>query len=320
MTDADMKPCTVCGSLKDNKFLFEKENDDRGVGSINICQCGTCQAVYLGRYNEFFDDELYAYYAKYTGKSKDQVYDSLTKKSYLQVLKLLEAYGCGKSILDVGCGNGSFVDAALEQGYNIKGIELSQAAVDIAQGFNLPVHKLDFFAGEIEDASLDVVTMFEVMEHLPQPVQFLQRAEQVVKPGGLIYLTTPNFQSLDRRVLGESWDVFHREHLTYFTRATLINAVANNTNLEVLHAEARNISGQLINYVRHLGSPVSSRARIQSSEEEETSSTQFDARTRIAQSPLLLSLKRGVNSLLDATSLGSTLVMLLRRPRAEALG
>jgi len=314
MTNADVQPCTVCGSAAKSSYLFEKPNSNLGIGSIKIYQCGVCKSIYLGQYGKFYDNELYAYYTKYSGETKDQVYNPLTKKSYQKVLKLLESYGGGKTILDVGCGNGSFVDAAMEQGYNIKGIELSQTAVDIAQAFNLPVQNVDFFSSEIEVSSFDVLSMFEVIEHLPDPVRFLKRAEQVVKPGGLIYLTTPNFKSLDRRVLGKSWNVFHREHLTYFTPETCINAIRSNTGLEVLHVESRNVSSELIATFRELMPSFSSRHRQRISFNVSGLPALPDTRTIIAKSPWLSLLKKWINIFLNATDLGSTIVILLRRP------
>lgn len=314
MTDADVQPCTVCGSAAKGSYLFEKPNSNLSIGSIKIYQCGACKSIYLGQYGKYYDNELYAYYTKYSGETKDQVYNPLTKKSYLKVLKLLESYGGGKKVLDVGCGNGSFVDAAMEQGYNIKGIELSQTAVDIAQAFNLPVQNVDFFSSEIEASSFDVLTMFEVIEHLPEPVRFLKRAEQVVKPGGLIYLTTPNFKSLDRRVLGKNWNVFHREHLTYFTPATLMKAISANTRFEVLHVETRNVSGELIATFGHLMPSFLSRDSRCNSNHVSGQPPPSDTRTRIAKSPWLSLLKQWVNFFLNATGMGSTIVILLRRP------
>lgn len=201
MTDFGIEPCTVCGAA-DSKFLLDKTGDSRDDGIISLYQCNSCNIIYLAKYNQLYDDNLYAYYQKYQGKSKESLYHPLTQKSYKKVLRVLASYGGGMSIIDVGCGIGDFVDAALSEGYKAEGIELAQPAVEIAQGFGLPVSHLDFFSSKIEESSKDIVTMFEVIEHLPDPVAFLRRAEMVVRLGGLIYITTPNFNSLDRRVLG----------------------------------------------------------------------------------------------------------------------
>jgi 2-polyprenyl-3-methyl-5-hydroxy-6-metoxy-1,4-benzoquinol methylase len=311
MININMQPCTVCGFVGQNKCLLKKGDANSRVGSISVNRCAMCGTSYLGQYSEYFDDELYSYYVKYADGTKEQIYDSLTRKSYIQVLRLLELYNSGKSILDVGCGYGSFVDAALGQGYNVRGIELSQSAVNIAQGFGLPVEILDFFSAEIGNSSIDILTMFEVIEHVPRPIQFLRRAEQVVKPNGLIYLTTPNFNSIDRRVLGKDWNVFHVEHLTYFTPATLLNAIKTNTELEVLHLETRNISQDLLS--RLVGRWRSTRGLNVSC--GDTPGCQVsDFREEVEKSPRLLLLKRGINLLLDITSSGASIVLLLRRP------
>jgi 2-polyprenyl-3-methyl-5-hydroxy-6-metoxy-1,4-benzoquinol methylase len=315
MVDEAIQPCTVCGSSNKSGYLFEKTSDGRGEGSIRVYHCGECKSVYLGKYSEIFDDQLYAYYAKYAGKTKNQVYNPLTKNSYFQVLKLLNSYGGGKTILDVGCGNGAFLDAAMEQGYDIKGIELSQSAIDIANRFNLPVKKIDFFSTEIESSSFDILTMFEVIEHLPEPVLFLQRAEHVVKRGGLIYITTPNYNSLDRRILDKNWSVFHREHLTYFTPATLIKAVERNTGFEVLYIETRNVSEQLIGRLMQLLLSYLPLKRPIFSDDVNARAPQSDTRAIISGSPWLSLIKRGINFFLNATGLGSTIVIVLKRPQ-----
>ena len=314
MIDIEVQPCPVCGASSESRFVFDKAGDGRGNDNISLYRCGSCKTVYLAKYNEYYDDELYAYYQKYRGREKEELYNPLTRKSYIKVLRLLSSHGGGVSILDVGCGKGDFVDAALDGGYKAEGIELAQPAVDIARGYGLPVTKLDFFSSDIQESSRDVVTMFEVIEHLPDPVAFLRRAEMVVKPGGLIYVTTPNFNSLDRRVLGSQWTAIHREHLSYFTPSTLLGAIQNNTTLELLHLETRNISEELISHIKYRGRRGSSRSNDNHAIDRSASEKPIDLRIKIEKSPLLLLLKRGANSVLNTTSLGSTIVMLLRRP------
>jgi len=311
--DTDNKPCPVCG-FTDSNFLFDKESDGRGDDKISLNQCVFCDSVFLAKYKESYDNDLYAYYQRYQGREKSELYDQLTRNSYKKVLELIASHSDGMSILDVGCGKGDFVDAALHEGFKVDGIELAQPAVDIAQRFGLPVAKMDFFSSTIEERSRDVVTMFEVIEHLPDPVSFFRRAEAVLRPGGLIYMTTPNYNSLDRRILGSKWDVIHREHLIYFTPATLLAAIRKTTGLKVLHIETRNLSGQLISHFENVvrrskpgNSPIN---LLQNS----LPRAEINFRSRISSSLVLSMLKRGVNSLLNLTSLGSTIVILLKRP------
>lgn len=312
--DTEIKPCPVCRAPTESRFLFDKEGDGRGVDKISLHQCQLCDLVYLAKYKEFYDDDLYAYYQKYQGKGKKELFDPLTRQSYEQVLNLIASHSDGLSILDVGCGKGDFVDAALDEGFKVEGIELAQPAVEIAQAFGLPVAKLDFFSSQIEESSRDAITMFEVIEHLPDPIAFFRRAEMVVRPGGLIYMTTPNFNSLDRRVLGAGWDVICREHLIYFTPATLSAAIRRTTGLQILHIETRNMSGQLIAHFRNFVRGAQSSNDRPISSQNISSATSIDLRSRIARSPVLSTLKHGANSLLNVASLGSTIVMLLKRP------
>lgn len=314
MIDNFIYACTGCGSKVDNQYLFAKKIQGIESNLIEFYKCNRCKTVFLGKYNDYYDDELYAYYSKYVDKKEEDIYDTLTKASYEKVLRQFDSYGGGQNILDVGCGNGSFVKVALQKGYQAEGIDLSDLAVEVAQRFRLPVTKLDFFSKNISESSRDIVTMFEVIEHLPNPVDFLRRSEKVVRPGGLIYLTTPNYNSVDRRVLGAKWNVFHREHLTYFTTQTLIKLIRKNTALDILHIETRNISSDLITYFRNIFNKNLSQIKINAGVEEVSVLGLSDARTIIAQSKWLTLVKQVANLVLNATHLGSTIVIILKRP------
>ena len=314
MTSESLQLCTICGDYNNGKYLFEKVSNNFDSNFLRIYKCRKCKSIYLGKYSSNFEEDLYAYYDKRSDYTKDQVYSHLTKQSYIKVLGLLKAYGAGQSILDVGCGNGSFVDIAMENGYKVRGIDLSQSAIKVGLKFNLPVENMDFLSSEIENSSFDVITMFEVIEHLPEPVKFLKKAELVVRPGGIVYLTTPNFNSIERRIFGKSWNIFHREHLTYFTPGTLRGAITNNTGLEILYVETRNISGELISFLTHLLPSSSSRNSSNMSGGLKADSPPSDIRARIANSPWLSWLKRCANYCLNATGLGATIVIVLKRP------
>ena len=197
-------------------------------------------------------------------------------------------------------------------------IELAQPAVAIAQGYGLPVERLDFFSDLIEPSSKDIVTLFEVIEHLADPVKFLKRAEEVVKPGGLVYLTTPNYDSLDRRILGVTWPVIHREHLSYFTPETLHSMLRENTGFHVLHSETRNVSVQTMQHFKRLFMPQHKHLAASSVPVTQVKGG-VDVRESIDNSRFLQLIKRGINKVLDATSTGNTIVMLLQRPNLGVL-
>jgi 2-polyprenyl-3-methyl-5-hydroxy-6-metoxy-1,4-benzoquinol methylase len=301
--------CTICGK-KHSKFIFKKQNQELDSDSISVYRCLDCNGIFLGNYNLEYEAEMYEYYKLYQGKSAEVLFNPLTALSYHKVLDLFTKNTSGKSILDVGCGKGDFVYAGVKEGWNINGIELSQEAVDIAQKFLLPVTKLDFFSTEIRPASYDIVTMFEVLEHLPDPVNFIVRAAEIVKPGGLIYLTTPNYNSFDRRLQGISWPVIHREHLTYFTPQILHEIINKNTNLTILKSETRNISIQSLHRLKNIFR-LKKKTTIKNLVYPIQSTD--DVRKTIQSSFVLKILKRIINKFLDITSSGNTVVLLLKR-------
>lgn len=307
MIDAAIKPCTVCGWSQSRVLLADK-SDGRGPGCISLHKCAHCGCVFLGEYPAGYDEQLYDYYEAYRGKSRSEVFNPLTEKSYLRVLDRISKVTPGRKVLDVGCGNGDFVDVAARVGWNVEGIELAQPAVEIAQSFGLPVRQVDFYAEEIRPSSRDVVTLFEVIEHLPQPGRFLARAEEVIRPGGVIYLTTPNFASLDRRVLGADWRAINREHLTYFTPASLRVVVERHTSLEVLRIETRNLS---VAALRAAASRAIRRSAAQPVDAGAT--TDAEVRESIEGSAWLQLAKASINVMLNFSRLGNTIVALLRR-------
>lgn len=319
MTSSHIQPCPVCNTADNPKHLFDKTEGTSNKNSISLYRCASCKTAFLGQYDLSYDDQLYAYYEKYKGKHKTELFDAVTRKSYLKVLALLQSQTEVNSILDVGCGIGDFVNTAVEEGFDAQGIELAKPAVEIAQEHNLPVEHVDFFSETISESSVDALTMFEVIEHLPYPVSFLKRAANVVKPGGLVYLTTPNFNSLDRRALGKEWAAIHREHLCYFTVKTLLNAVRKNTDLEVILVGSRNISEQLINKIRSKPSKQIFLDHSRETKEGDGSCTtdSTDLRTKIDKSSVLSSAKNLINWIVNATNTGSTIVLLLKRPQAK---
>jgi SAM-dependent methyltransferase len=120
--------------------------------------------------------------------------------------------------LDIGFGEGALLQTVEALGWECYGIEVSPHS--LAQGRRRGWHVYE--AHEADQALLtgtfDVATLVEVVEHLPQPAPTLELARRVLRPGGALYLTTPNANSLNRRLLGGSWSIFSPpEHLTIWS-------------------------------------------------------------------------------------------------------
>jgi len=304
--------CTACRSSK-STIILRKE-------PLSLYKCLKCGTIFLGEYSDGFVPELYDYYHKYANLGKEDVFDPITTTRCQELLSWFSRFSTGREVLDVGCGLGQFVEVANRSGWIAEGLELSRGAVNFALRQGLPVQDQDFLSGEIEPNSFDLVTLFEVIEHVPNPAEFLHRAEEVVRPGGLVYLTTPNFGSLDRYLMGKDWKLIHRAHLTYFTPRTLMALVKNTTQFEILHLETRNVS---IAALRKLSCGLFSRltpvvdSHVGLEVDCDLECQTHDFRHRMSSSTPLGLAKRFANGLLNMTGLGVTIVILLRRRSPE---
>lgn len=137
-------------------------------------------------------------------------------------LARLRAFGARGALLDVGAATGAFLAEAAAAGFAVAGVEPSAWAAEVARGrgFDVvtgPVEALDATRG-----AFDVVTSFDVVEHLVDPVAGVRTLVRHARPGGLVAVTVPDFGGWWARCSGARWPfVTPREHLHYFTRRTL---------------------------------------------------------------------------------------------------
>jgi len=135
-------------------------------------------------------------------------------------LRLLER---GKrDLLDVGCAGGAFVKAAADLGFRPTGIEPSRWLVARAR----EAYGLDIRAGVLEsftfpEKAFDVITLWDVIEHLTDPRRVIVNAHALLRDEGVIVINYPDYASLAHRLLGPKWPFLLSVHLTYFTRKTI---------------------------------------------------------------------------------------------------
>lgn len=188
-----------------------------GYESSHLCRCKACGLVFAQAIPTL--EELEAYY---DGYGRDDYLSPLTVKRYHELLDQFESYRSTGRILDVGCGIGYFLEVAKERGWEVFGTEFTDRAVEICEEKGIEMHKGVLDPADYQPESFDIITSFEVLEHINTPVVELTKFYHLLRKGGLVYLTTPNFNSLIRRILGPKYDVIcYPEHLTYFTPSTI---------------------------------------------------------------------------------------------------
>ena len=137
--------------------------------------------------------------------------------------KLAQICGNCGYLLDVGCFEGQFLWAARESGWQVAGTEISETAVAFARDtWQLDVRLGALEEIQFEDNQFDAVVLRDVIEHLPDPKRTLQEINRILRPGGALYVWTPNFDSLTQHLVGQRWGaVIFPWHLYYFTPKTL---------------------------------------------------------------------------------------------------
>jgi 2-polyprenyl-3-methyl-5-hydroxy-6-metoxy-1,4-benzoquinol methylase len=146
-----------------------------------------------------------------------------------------------RHLLDVGCSTGALLSVARQRGWVAHGLEIGRASAAYArEHLGLEVRTASLFDYEPAPQSYDAIVLLEVIEHLEEPVLALRRIASWLRPGGLLLLSTPNFDSLFRRLHGPRWWVVNcpDEHLVFFTAATL-QAALRETGFEVRFSRSR---------------------------------------------------------------------------------
>ena len=164
-------------------------------------------------------DELLRHYAGY---DRSLPVSPLTMSRYGEWLDGWEKYRMTGAVLDVGCGMGHFLAVARDKGWRACGTEFTPEAVQTCHDKGLEVRLGALPDARFRENEFDVAIWIEVVEHILNPLEDLAEMRRVLRPGGLVFVTTPNFAGLTRRILGPRTPfIEYPEHLSYYTPGTL---------------------------------------------------------------------------------------------------
>ena len=201
--------CLVCAS----KVLLDL-ND---YMDHHLSQCKKCGFVFAKKIPS--DKELEEHYKGY---GRNDYLSPITIKRYNELLNTFEEFRKTNKILDVGCGIGYFLEVAKERGWDVYGTEYTDEAIQICSSKGINMQKGILSSRNYQNEEFDIITSFEVIEHINNPIDELTNFYKVLRKGGLVYITTPNFNSLLRYRLKSEYNVIcYPEHLSYYTPKTL---------------------------------------------------------------------------------------------------
>ncbi len=221
----EVVPCIICG-VRDEEFLFNTPE--------RLVKCRRCgllynnprldsesrKKIYAKEYFVLDTDKPGIHYKAYANYIEEE---PLIVRSMHRRLKKIEGLTKRKGhLLDVGCAAGFSLIAAQQRGWTAEGIDLSEFCAQYATSRGLKVHQgtLKDFSGEPE--TIDVITMWDYLEHSPDPLTDLKISYDLLKSGGIIVLSIPNVDSWSFRLLKKNWIGFKNiDHFYFFSRQTL---------------------------------------------------------------------------------------------------
>ncbi|MBY0271421.1 MAG: class I SAM-dependent methyltransferase [Burkholderiales bacterium] len=147
-------------------------------------------------------------------------------------------------LLDVGCSSGAFLRTACRLGYRAEGVEPSADAAQTARAAGLKVFTGYLEQAQFADATFDAITLIEIVEHLRDALGLMRECARILKPGGVVLVTTPNARSWTARAMGARWAGFSLNamggHISFFNPHS-IAMLAARSGLAVHHIETRNV-------------------------------------------------------------------------------
>lgn len=166
------------------------------------------------------EEEILEYYSNYPiGYGMDS---GITRNRINEALDEFENYRATNKMLDVGCGPGLFLIEAKKRGWEVYGTEYTEKQVAYLKEKEIVAIKGKLTNQSFKSETFDVIISSEVIEHINNPIEEMQQFYRLLRKGGLVYITTPNFNALERFLLRGNYSLIeYPEHLCYYTPSTL---------------------------------------------------------------------------------------------------
>lgn len=223
----NLNTCPVCGATSLNNFLEVKDHF-LSKESFSLSQCSNCSFVFTNPRPDTNNLEKYYQSEDYFSHSKKKkglitiLYDLVKNYSLNRKFKLISSIKSTGKVLDIGCATGEFLNYFKNKGWTCFGIEPAENPRNYAiNNYQLDVvteNALDSF----EKESFDLITMWHVLEHVPNLNERIQQIDRLLKPDGLLIIALPNYLSWDAEHYKSFWAGYDvPRHLYHFSPQTI---------------------------------------------------------------------------------------------------
>ena len=227
-----MPKCTNCGGDNTVFFLRGIQMDNYEGKEHDYFKCNQCGIVFLDHVPSAADYEESGYYQRKSSRASKVisfVMNCFYKRRYA-VLKKIVRNPSGSRILDIGCGKGAFLDIAKKDGWDVTGIEPTLRSAEYAKKtYDINVITTGLLESHLDDASFNAITMWHVLEHLPNPNLNFKTIYNILSNNGLLIVAVPNIGSFQSKLGKNRW--FHLDpprHITHFTPSVLSGLLESN--------------------------------------------------------------------------------------------
>lgn len=214
--------CCVCGNNDKDKFQLKYQKENFAVVTCNNCSLHFIPPYYRKKiqYTQYKNADVTA--AVRAGNNWIKIQRHKLRFKFIQ--KFIKS---GK-LFDLGAGWGHFMLAGKELGYDVYGVEISeQPYLYCVNDLKLPVDHIDFF--EMDEAKkFDIVTMWDVLEHIDKADEFLAKCAKLTKPNGYLFLQVPQIDSYFAKHHKDNWKMMGLDHVNYFGKETITKILERN--------------------------------------------------------------------------------------------
>lgn len=232
------RPCAVCGQSGAHEWLRAPDRLHCRREEYTLVRCGGCSLVWLDDPPK--PEEMHLHYTEAYHKLISGSGGPNPARRWRDRKTKLGRYKQSGTLLDLGCSSGSFLESMRSESWNLYGVEMSAAEARTAEART----GAQVFVGVVSDApfapeSFDVITCFDVLEHMYEPRRVVAKVREWLKPGGIFYVQVPNIDSAEARVFGRYWHGLELpRHLFHYSPESL-KVLAESAGLRVSMLETK---------------------------------------------------------------------------------